>query len=216
MQEKQQNKALNRATDAIYAQQVAQRVANVEGIEAKLKDQKTQAKHEYHNTLNEQIKTEKQRKKYDILMTEHERRIHDKTIKAYEHFQSEVTEESSMPKLGANNAVQQRYIGKAFATGSNPNVSPMMSSAKRPNLNEVTSIQAVSNPYGATSPGTISTGSLPKLNQNPIGQRQQSQLAMAGSQNILGISTTKASTIQQADEQRLKKVMDNMEKDKAL
>lgn len=46
--------------------------------------QKQKVKQEYINSLNSQIKTEKQRKKYDILMTEHERRVHDKTIKAYE------------------------------------------------------------------------------------------------------------------------------------
>ena len=43
-------------------------------------------KQDYINKLGTQIKTEKQRKKYDILMTEHERRIHDTTIKAYEAF----------------------------------------------------------------------------------------------------------------------------------
>ena len=46
--------------------------------------ERKKAKQDYFESLNAQIKTDKQRKKYAILMTEHERRVHDKTIKAYE------------------------------------------------------------------------------------------------------------------------------------
>jgi len=60
------------------------RVSNVEATEKQKRFAKDQVKKDYFNSLNSQIKTDKQRKKYDILMTEHERRIHDTTIKAYE------------------------------------------------------------------------------------------------------------------------------------
>lgn len=49
-------------------------------------------------------------------MTEHERRIHDKTIKAYQKFDvDEAGPRSGVPQLGQNyQAIQNKYIGKAF------------------------------------------------------------------------------------------------------
>ena len=58
------------------------------------------AKHDYFNELNAQIKLDKQRKKYDILMTEHERRVHDKTIKAYEKYEVDGVGGASIPQIG--------------------------------------------------------------------------------------------------------------------
>ena len=64
---------------------------------------KKEVKQEYFNNLNAQIKTEKQRKKYDILMTEHERRVHDKTIKAYEKYEvADGSEANGVPQIGQN------------------------------------------------------------------------------------------------------------------
>ena len=82
--------------------------------------QKEQAKQEYINSLNQQIKTEKQRKKYDILMTEHERRIHDKTIKAYEmQDTSGEAQTGGLSKLGQHySIIQQKYAAKAL--GASP------------------------------------------------------------------------------------------------
>ena len=53
-------------------------------------------------------------------MTEHERRVHDKTIKAYESY--DVNEGGSrgvgVPMLGQNyQAIQNKYIGKVFGAG---------------------------------------------------------------------------------------------------
>ena len=59
-------------------------------------------KQDYINKLGTQIKTEKQRKKYDILMTEHERRIHDTTIKAYEAFKTDAIGSNGVPGIGQN------------------------------------------------------------------------------------------------------------------
>ena len=61
--------------------------------------ERKKAKQDYFESLNAQIKTDKQRKKYAILMTEHERRVHDKTIKAYEHYE---TDNAGLAKLGQN------------------------------------------------------------------------------------------------------------------
>ena len=55
-------------------------------------------------------------------MTEHERRVHDKTIKAYEQYQLEDGRESSgVPLMGQNlTAIQQKYINKAFNSSGSP------------------------------------------------------------------------------------------------
>ena len=59
-----------------------------------------QVKQDYINKLGNQIKTEKQRKKYDILMTEHERRVHDTTIKAYEAYKTDSIGSGGVPGIG--------------------------------------------------------------------------------------------------------------------
>ena len=46
------------------------------------------------------MKTEKQRKKYDILMTEHERRVNDKEIEAYREFNISKIGNNGVPALG--------------------------------------------------------------------------------------------------------------------
>ena len=43
------------------------------------------------------MKTEKQRKKYDILMTEHERRVNDKDIEAYKEFNTAKINSNGVP-----------------------------------------------------------------------------------------------------------------------
>ena len=49
-----------------------------------------------------------------------------------------------------------------------------------------------------------------------LNKRQPSQLAMAGSMNLLGGSLMEKATQKNVDDERLKKVMANMEKDKSL
>ena len=81
--------------------------------------ERKKAKQDYFESLNAQIKTDKQRKKYAILMTEHERRVHDKTIKAYEQYDSKSGSDGAVPMLGQNyQAIQSKYIGKAFGQPS--------------------------------------------------------------------------------------------------
>ena len=153
-------------------------------------------------------------------MTEHERRIHDKTIKAYEAYEVDAIASSGVPQIGQNySAIQQKYIGKAF--GGSPSGSPMMNNAKRPNLKEVVSVSP--NPYASKNVvsgngGGGSMGNLPTVSNLMDVKRTSSQLAMAGSMNILsakGSAPTLHNT-QEADEARLQKVMFNMEKEKSL
>ena len=86
----------------------------------------------------------------------------------------------------------------------------MMNNAKRPNLNEVVTVQT--GPY-MQNIGTVSNSQIPTLNGET--KRAPSSLALAGSMNI----STKGGApalYQQADDERLKKVMTNMEKEKSL
>jgi hypothetical protein len=48
------------------------------------KQQQLMKKNEYLISLNRQMEEQKVKKKYDTLMTEHERRVNDRDIKAYE------------------------------------------------------------------------------------------------------------------------------------
>lgn len=119
-------------------------------------------------------------------MTEHERRVHDKTIKAYEAYEVNGPTESGLAKIGQDySSIQQKYIGKAFHTGSSPTSSPMMNNAKRPNINEVISLSP--SPYGG-GPAILSNGNgtlHSNMSTDTLRKKAGSQLAMAGSMNIL-------------------------------
>ena len=111
-------------------------------------------------------------------MTEHERRVHDKTIKAYEQFEAS-PDGQGVPKMGQNYAaIQQKYIGKAFGTTSISGPGSPMTGERR-NLNEVVTVS----PIKQMPVGPNGDASLPALN---LKERQPSQLVMAGSLNILG------------------------------
>ena len=97
----------------------------------------------------------------------------------------------------------------------------MMENAKRPNLAEIVTVSP--NPYasietGPTYPGgKNSVSSLASVGEaSATKTRQPSKLAMAGSLNILSTKGSGAPLIKQNDEERLKKVMLNMEKEKSL
>lgn len=93
-----------------------------------------------------------------------------------------------------------------------------MNNAKRPNLNEVVSLSP--SPYGASA-SPAPTGGLHTSTLNGDSLRKSgagSQLALAGSMNILSGQSASIAAAEriEADEERLKKVMMNMEKDKSL
>lgn len=65
--------------------------------------------------LNGQITDQRKRNKYDTLMTEHERRVNDGDIKAYEN-NDRHTLNSKLPGFNVGSqAVQDRYIEKQFS-----------------------------------------------------------------------------------------------------
>jgi hypothetical protein len=72
----------------------------------------------YMNSLNKQMEEQSLKKKYDTLMTEHERRVNDKDIKAYEVMDT-VNLHGKLPGFkGAEQNLQERYVNKIFSTNT--------------------------------------------------------------------------------------------------
>ena len=69
--------------DKNYANNLGEKARQFETKERQKSLEALETKKIYNSELNQQIKIEHERKKYEILMTEHERRVNDKQIKAY-------------------------------------------------------------------------------------------------------------------------------------
>jgi hypothetical protein len=60
--------------------------------------------------LSKQIKHDRSRKQYDILMTEHERRVNDKNIDAYQRMETKV-DSGGISGLGSHyQNMQKRFL----------------------------------------------------------------------------------------------------------
>ena len=65
--------------------------------------------------MNSQVQEEKARRRFDNLMTVHERGVNDKAIQAYKNHKY-VAERSIIEQIGQNYGLQQQqYIQKAFS-----------------------------------------------------------------------------------------------------
>ena len=91
---------MQRHADQVFANEVKVRVDNQLMGEKELEMKRQQDKANYYKDITTQIKTEKQRKKYDILMTEHERRVNDRDIEAYREFDTQRIDPNGVPALG--------------------------------------------------------------------------------------------------------------------
>ena len=141
-----------------------------------------QAQLDYQNSLTKQIKTDKQRKKYGDLMTEHERRVHDKQIKAYEKYQHEGLEQNGVPQLGQHYMkMSQKYMEKAFGNSPQSRTPIEQTTPLRARNNEE-QFEATPKPLHHSK---ISMTSLTGALGNSEKKKAPSQLAMAGSMNIL-------------------------------
>lgn len=99
------------------------------------KRKKEQAKSEYYNALTNQISQNKKKKQYSVLMTEHERRVNDKDIKAYE-YQDTHNLYSKVPGFGGDNRLE-KYIDKSMNIEGQSQGSPIKPS--EPSKLDVTS-----------------------------------------------------------------------------
>ena len=92
---------------------------------------KKKQKEEYFKALSTQINENKKKQQYSVLMTEHERRVNDKDIKAYEQ-QDTANLYSKVVGFGGDKKLE-KYIDKAIIVNKNMN-SPNKSSSKENDL----------------------------------------------------------------------------------
>ena len=77
---------MQRRADSDYAAEIRRRVDQMDRNDKEKEQKRIDGQNAYYKDITAQIKTEKQRKKYDILMTEHERRVNDRDIEAYREY----------------------------------------------------------------------------------------------------------------------------------
>jgi hypothetical protein len=90
-------------------------------------------KEQYYKALSNQITENKKKKQYSVLMTEHERRVNDRDIKAYE-YKDTVNLYSKVIGFGGDNRLD-KYIDKSMNNKSAQN-SPIMSPQKANGLDK--------------------------------------------------------------------------------
>ena len=84
MQEREVQRKILEFQEKKFAEDVKNKVINEQQAEDAKREEAKRRMREYNNALNGQIKEAQMKRKYDrSLMTEHERKIHDKDIKAY-------------------------------------------------------------------------------------------------------------------------------------
>ena len=84
-------------------------------MEEQKREEAKKRQQEYCESLNAQMEEARKRKRYGELMTEHERRVNDRDIKAYvEGDRGNIY--SKVPGVkGHDSQVQERYIDKIFS-----------------------------------------------------------------------------------------------------
>ena len=97
------------------------------------KQKKKLMKEEYYKALADQINENNKKKQYSVLMTEHERRVNDRDIKAYEHLDTKNLY-SKVVGFGGDNK-QEKYIDKSLTVNNTTN-SPNIISAKAIDISE--------------------------------------------------------------------------------
>lgn len=121
--QKQNMKMQENAIAHYYMQEASRYQQEVESEKAKKKMQKE----EYYKALSDQINENKKKKQYSVLMTEHERRVNDRDIKAYEQQDTKNLYAKVVGFSGDNR--HENYIDKSLIVGSNGN-SPTITSTK--------------------------------------------------------------------------------------
>ena len=84
MSEKQQRQMLQKMEDDAFANIIKQKVQEGEMLDAQKREELNMRAKKFVQGLNVQMYETEQKKKYGGLMTEHERRVNDADIKAYE------------------------------------------------------------------------------------------------------------------------------------
>ena len=117
MQEREMQKKILDIQEKQFAEDVKNKVINEQQAEDAKREEAKRRMREHNNVLNGQIKEAEMKRKYDrSLMTEHERKIHDKDIKAFMEMDNQNLYNRGIPGLagGHEQQLQDKYIGKLF------------------------------------------------------------------------------------------------------
>ena len=147
---------------------------------------KKQQKEEYFKALSSQINENKKKKQYSVLMTEHERRVNDKDIKAYEQ-KDTLNLYSKVIGFGGDQKLE-KYIDKAVIVNKNQNT-PTITSSK---ANEIIENKNASN------------SNLARVGQISLNRSSNILTDIEEPQKLIGDEIY--------SHQRLQRVKDNMEK----
>jgi len=105
---------------------------------------------EYLLSLNSQVKVDKQRKKYNGLMSEHDRRVNDKDMKAYQEQDTSTINTLMVPGLGNHySQMQKGYMNRQMNTGPN--------SRSANKIGAGASVNDISSSYGDANPVQVNS-----------------------------------------------------------
>ena len=147
MQEKELERVAKRKQEEEIGKQLIEQANKLHREQEENRRQERLRKQEYFKDLNQQISLNKKKKSYSVLMTDFERRVNDKDMKAYENvdtkhlyslvpgFNSYNQQEDYIDKSMNLNNDQNIQIGKARnndvnsdePTAANPNYKPQLS-----------------------------------------------------------------------------------------
>lgn len=85
LKEKEIEREHKKRQEEIIAKMLSEEVSRERGVEQERVKQQQERKKEYFRSLSEQINFNKKKKSYSMLMTEHERKVNDNDIQAYQN-----------------------------------------------------------------------------------------------------------------------------------
>jgi len=119
LQEKQVQRQIKEIEEKRYGELVKHQVLTQQQMEALKQEEAKRKQKEYLNELGQQVEEARVKKRFGVLMTEHERRVNDKDIKAYENRDTQNIY-SQIPGIkGHDQQLQEKYVNKIFSTHSN-------------------------------------------------------------------------------------------------
>ena len=128
LKEKQFEKQNIRVQEKAIAKQYMQEADKYRQELEDEKARKQRQKEDYYKALSNQIHENKKKKQYSVLMTEHERRVNDRDIKAYE-YQDTHNLYSKVPGFGGDNRLE-KYIDKSMHINGSNQGSPVKTASK--------------------------------------------------------------------------------------
>jgi len=121
MQEKEMQRRIKDMQERQFAEEVRIKVLNEQQQEDAKREEAKQRMRQYNQALNGQMEELRNKKRYgNSLMTEHERRVHEKDIKAFVEGDNQNLYSRAIPGLshGHESNLQEKYIGKLFTNAA--------------------------------------------------------------------------------------------------